>query len=333
MSSEEREHKYAFVVALFFIFAVAGIFIYDSHVSTTGYAIYDSLSDTCKLYFGDKVCDDGPGPLDCGANYKPGTSLDACDECQTTKDGKLGYPDCGGAGKATTGGDDNATINSCKDSCGGQSKTGTCWCDKQSLVNGDSCDDISTHCPGIAPIGPPISPSKGKPNLFISSSEVGPSYTIFNKDSIVKQTGIYGKKGVSAITQIASIFVLHPLPSSLYYEINEDGSIIETSKGNWQEIGYFNINFKVSNNGVLTSKEFKFKLQKLKKGSSGWDTLKDEKLVLIGSEITVKVFISPSSLDNTGVNNLRVVIDTENKIAESNEDDNIHLFEINLKAI
>lgn len=39
-----------------------------------------SKPSKCSQYFGDSICDDSQ--VDCGKDYKPGISLDACDECQ-----------------------------------------------------------------------------------------------------------------------------------------------------------------------------------------------------------------------------------------------------------
>lgn len=38
--------------------------------------------------------------------------------------------------------------NSCTDSCGGQSETGSCWCDDQCATFGDCCEDVDEMCAG-----------------------------------------------------------------------------------------------------------------------------------------------------------------------------------------
>ena len=373
MSSKEREHKYAFVVTLLFIFAATGIFIYNSPVSTTGYVSYDSLDDTCKFYFGDKVCDDSPAPADCGSLYKSGTSLDACDECQTTKDGKLGYPncgeegattescksyfgdticddslaDCGGSYKAGTsldacdecqttkdgklgfdkcGGAGKVEDNSCKDSCGGASKTGSCWCDKQSLKLGDSCLDIATYCPDIASTQPPVG-SQEKPNLYVGSLEIKPIYW-WKVGTIVKKSGLYGTKKVWTIINFV------PTHSNHYFEINEDGSIIKSGEGHEQRISFFNVTFEISNNGIPTTEEFEIELQKLKKDSSGWDKKTSKKLVLLDPKTDKFSIIDVHEGGlHEGSNKYRVILDTKSEIEEADEKDNEKLFDIVVKKI
>ncbi len=328
MSSEERLHKYALVVTLFFIFAATGIFIYNNPASTTGYAIYDELNDACKSYFGDPICDDSSA--DCGGAYQPGVSLDECDECQTLKNGKPGFDKCGneiidpGAKPSQCNGYFNDGI--CDDS---QADCGTHYQPGTSLDACDECQTLKNGKPGFDKCGDTGGPPKEKPNLYINSLKVESGY--FNEPgTIIKQTGIYGKKGSGFLTQI---FAFGAIPTSIYYEINEDNSIIKTSKGYNQEVAVFRIYYGISNNGIPTQNDFRIKLQKLKKDSSGWDTLEEGKLVLLEPTHDAYAQISPIKLDNTGVNKLRIVIDTENKIAESNEEDNTYLFEINLKAI
>jgi len=41
--------------------------------------------------------------------------------------------------------------NTCKDSCGGHSKTGGCWCDYICFKLGDCCQDVCTHCSATFP--------------------------------------------------------------------------------------------------------------------------------------------------------------------------------------
>ena len=90
---------------------------FDQTNSITGYVVSEEKPQICDGYFWDKYCDDAPA--DCGTDYKPGTSLDACDECQTVKDGKVGYANCVGDVTTTIPSTIPPTSQICEDSDGG----------------------------------------------------------------------------------------------------------------------------------------------------------------------------------------------------------------------
>ncbi len=68
---------------------IAGLFVIAG-------AAYAEVPQVCDYYFGDSVCDDTAA--NCGANYKTGTSYDACRECSTFKNGNLGFANCVSSG-------------------------------------------------------------------------------------------------------------------------------------------------------------------------------------------------------------------------------------------
>lgn len=56
----------------------------------------------------------------------------------------------GGGGSSNFTQTSQPTSNSCQNSCGSKSKTGSCYCDSASVVQyGDFCKDISTYCPDV----------------------------------------------------------------------------------------------------------------------------------------------------------------------------------------
>jgi len=87
------------LISFSILFLASFLMIMDNNIYDAGYAVYEQLPQQCKSYFGDNVCDDGPS--DCGQYYLAGASLDACNECQTYRDGKIGFDKCAAATQLT----------------------------------------------------------------------------------------------------------------------------------------------------------------------------------------------------------------------------------------
>jgi len=83
---------HTFLIVLLLVVASKAAENYYSSSNIIGFAVYEQLDGTCKKYFGDTYCDDSS--QDCGQYYQKGTSMDNCDECQTLKDGKVGFSKC-----------------------------------------------------------------------------------------------------------------------------------------------------------------------------------------------------------------------------------------------
>ena len=87
---------YGISISLIFIIVVISLLLKPSSTSITGFQTANDKPPICNSYFGDTVCDDSPE--DCGSYYiaggPPSGSLDVCDECQTTKEDKVGFDKC-----------------------------------------------------------------------------------------------------------------------------------------------------------------------------------------------------------------------------------------------
>src|SRR5262245_37622161 len=74
-------------------------------------------------------------------------------------------------GSAACDGKCDDTSGSCRESCGGQSESGTCWCDDKCAAFRDCCTDMRAVCeiadyvriePGVFMMGTPV----GEPGRF-----------------------------------------------------------------------------------------------------------------------------------------------------------------------
>ncbi len=64
-------------------------------------------------------------------------------------------PQNGGADCTGTCVEPAAPVDSCADSCGGQSESGACWCDDACENYGDCCSDITEQCEAVEPVRVP----------------------------------------------------------------------------------------------------------------------------------------------------------------------------------
>lgn len=302
--------------------------------SATGFAAAGDKPAECNEYFGDKICDDSPA--DCGPAYVSGESLDICDECQAIKDGKPAY-DCAAAKSAPATGPESALCKGyfddkvCDDK---KEKCGNFYIPGQST---DHCEECSTG--GYPCYFNAVQPSGGSatPNLYVSYSEFAPKYT--NGKYVTKKTGVYGAKKQWARCS-GPLPMIAPCKVDFYYEIDSDGSIVKNSMGKDQLIYSFELIIDISKTGN-TYEKFKIQLQKLKPKSDGWQTVYSSSLVLLDTSLTVVIplhiptagsFVDELK-DDVDTGKLRLVIDSENKIAESNENDNEYLIDLPIKRI
>ena len=82
-------------------------------------------------------------PAFCGGfgNIQCPAGLECVDDPNDDCDTSNGGADCGGICVEPT-----APVDSCADSCGGQSQSGSCWCDDACAGYGDCCSDIDDQC-------------------------------------------------------------------------------------------------------------------------------------------------------------------------------------------
>ena len=291
----------------------------------TGFA----TADVCGDYVGDSICDDSPA--DCGIHYKPGTSEDSCNECQT------GWFDC--SATATTGPESPKCISYFGDSVcdDSQEDCGDHFKPQFSAADCNECQTGGFNC----------KIKSDMPNLYISSVKLTFPEYFESDDKIKTKTGLYGVKTLKR--QCLVHVPLHFCNGNAYYEINNDGSIILTSSGKEQRIKRFHLDVEVSNNGQPTYEPFYIAVSRF---FTPYE-IQRHKLILSSVDLVASDFVllEPSAhvdlelrVPNTGhlAGNLLsirdgkgiiVLIDGTDRIKESNENDNSFLIDLPIRDI